>query len=75
MTYTGTVSKGTVILPPEAKLLDGTKVRVEPIEEYSRPEPVGKRLLAPVGADDDLPEDFAENHDHYIRGAPRRSAS
>ncbi len=72
MTYTGTVSKGTVILPPEAKLPDGTKVRVEPIEDISQLEPVGKRLLALAGAAGDLPEDFAQNHDHYIHGAPRR---
>ena len=68
MTYTGTVSKGIVILPPEAELPDGTKVRVEPIEDFSRSEPVGKRLLALVGTADDLPEDFAENHDYYIHG-------
>jgi virulence-associated protein VagC len=74
MTYTGTVSKGIVILPPEAKIPDGTKVRVEPIEDVSRVEPVGKRLLALVGSADQLPEDFAQNHDHYIHGAPRRSA-
>jgi hypothetical protein len=33
--YTGTVSKGTVILPPEAKFPDGTKVCVEPFDEGS----------------------------------------
>ncbi len=73
MTYTGTVSKGIVILPPEAKLADGTKVRVEPIEDLSRSEPVGKRLLTLAGTADDLPVDFAQNHNHYIHGAPRRS--
>jgi len=72
MTYTGTVSNGIVILPPEAKLADGTKVRVELLEDVSRLEPVGKRLLALVGSADELPEDFADNHDHYIHGAPRR---
>lgn len=55
-----------------ASLPDGTKVRVEPIEDSSRLEPVGKRLLALVGTADELPEDFAQNHDHYIHGAPRR---
>ncbi len=72
MRYTGTVSKGIVILPPEAKLPDGTQVRVEPIEDFSRLEPAGRRLLPLVGAADDLPEDFAQNHDDYIHGAPRR---
>lgn len=53
MKYTGTVSKDTVILPPEAKLPDGTKVRVEPLDEGSatllRPrwvQPTVENLLA-----------------------------
>jgi hypothetical protein len=25
-----------------------------------------------IGAADGLPEDLAENHDHYIHGAPKR---
>ena len=32
MSYTGTIEKGIVKLPPEVKLPDGTKVRVEAIE-------------------------------------------
>jgi len=32
MSYTGTVERGIVKLPPEANLADGTKVRVEPID-------------------------------------------
>ena len=31
MSYTGTVEKGMIKLPPEAALPDGTKVRVEPL--------------------------------------------
>jgi hypothetical protein len=69
MTYRGTVSKGTVILPPEAKLPDGTEVLVEPIEGAY--EPVGQKLMALAGILEHLPEDFAENHDHYIHGAPK----
>jgi virulence-associated protein VagC len=71
MTYLGTVSNGVVILPPEARLPEGAQVRVEPIGDA---EPVGKKLLALAGTVKDLPEDFAENHDHYIHGAPKRSA-
>jgi hypothetical protein len=74
MTYLGTVSNGVVILPPEAKLPEGTKVRVESIVEAAPSDPVGKKLLALAGTVKDLPEDFAENHDHYIHGAPKRSA-
>lgn len=72
MTYRGTVSKGIVILSPEAKLPEGTEVCVEPIEDVSSLEPIGKKLMALAGILKDLPEDFAENHDHYIHGAPKR---
>jgi len=72
MTYRGTVLNGTVILPPEAKLADGTQVRVEPLEGASPLEPVGKKLLALAGTVKDLPADFAENHDRYIYGTPKR---
>jgi hypothetical protein len=72
MIYTGTVSNGTVILPSEAKLANGTRVRVEPIEEISAKEPVGRKLMALAGILTELPDDFAENHDHYIHGAPKR---
>lgn len=72
MTYRGTVSKGTVILPSEARLPDGTQVRVEPIDDVSEFEPVGKKLMALAGILKDLPEDFAENHDHYVHGTSRR---
>ncbi len=70
MTYRGTVSNGTVILPSEAKLPDGTEVLVEPVAGPS--EPVGKKLMALAGILKDLPDDFAENHDHYVHGAPER---
>jgi len=38
VTYKGTVKNGVVVLPPDAKLADGTKVRIEPVngEESGR---------------------------------------
>jgi hypothetical protein len=72
MSYTGTVSKGTVILPSDAKLPDGTRVRVEPIEEIPAAESIGKKLVKMAGILKDLPSDFAENHDHYVHGTPKR---
>jgi hypothetical protein len=71
VTYKGTVSRGTVILPPDANLPDGTSVRIEPIEEPLPFESVFKKLSVLDGAIKDLPEDFAANHDHYIHGTPR----
>jgi hypothetical protein len=36
MSYTGTIENGVVKLPPEAGLVEGTKVRVEPLEPPPR---------------------------------------
>jgi hypothetical protein len=43
---------------------------VEPLGDVS--EPVGKKLMALAGILKDLPENFAENHDHYVHGSPKR---
>lgn len=72
MTYKGTVSKGVVVLPPEANLPEGTQVHVAPVEDSPQFETVARKLAALDGVIKDLPEDFAENHDHYIHGAPKR---
>ncbi len=72
MTYIGTVSKGKVILPPEAKLPEGAKVQVTPVRTFAKTGRAGKWLLQFAGVVRDLPPDFAERHDHYIHGARKR---
>lgn len=72
MTYIGTVAKGAVVLPPDVKLPEGTRVRVEPLDEPVKDMPVGNWLLRFAGVVKDLPPDFAENHDHYIHGTPKK---
>jgi len=64
----GKVRKGTVVLPPDANLSDGTPVRVESLEEIS----LAKRLKNVIGGVEGLPPDFAENHDHYIHGTSKK---
>lgn len=32
----------------------------------------GQALLEVAGAAEDLPDDYAANHDHYLHGAPKR---
>jgi len=66
MGYVGKVRKGTVVLPPEANLPEGTTVRVEPVETLAA------RLKDVIGAVQEMPPDWAENHDHYIHGAPKK---
>ena len=68
MSYVGKVIKGTVILPPGTDLPEGTPVRVEPLRE----EPLAKRLKKVIGSVEGLPSDFAENHDAYIHGTPKK---
>ncbi|MBZ5514762.1 MAG: hypothetical protein LAN62_07940 [Acidobacteriia bacterium] len=68
MSYMGKVTKGTVVLPPGVTLPEGTAVRIEPVKE----EPLAKRLKHVIGSVEGLPPDFAENHDHYIHGTPKK---
>lgn len=68
---TGTVQSGTVVWdggPPP----DGTKVTaaVPAPDEADQPTLIG--LLKFAGKAVGLPADFAEQHDHYIHGTPKR---
>ena len=84
MTYRGHVKKGVVVLDSPADLPDGAEVEVRLVGEPKTPAaphrsesgalpPWAKKareLLPRMPRD--LPEDFAEQHDHYIHGAPKR---
>jgi hypothetical protein len=76
MSLEGRVEDGRVVFDGPVPLPDGTPVRVEPL-------PVVPRVADPktswlegleevVGAIDDLPEDLALNHDHYLYGTPKQ---
>lgn len=71
-TYTGEVRNGVVVLPEGVALPEGTVVRVQPIEEVPRRSALAERLLRIAGTAEGLPEDLAENLDHYLHGRPRR---
>lgn len=79
MSYIGKVENGVVVLPPEAKLPEGSEVRVERVEAplTKQAEAVGEsfydRYKEFIGVFKDLPSDLAENHDHYIHGTPKRT--
>ncbi|MDO8545162.1 MAG: hypothetical protein Q7S40_32380 [Opitutaceae bacterium] len=73
MSITATVENNTIKLSAGVHLPDGTAVRVEPIEAEPRGT-FGKRYAEFVGAVKDTPGDLAENHDHYLYGAPKRTA-
>lgn len=78
MTYKGTVTKGTVVLPPDADLPDGMQVEVTPIlpGDGSTVAVGGEKSFADryrrfIGVCEG-PSDLAENHDHYIHGTPKK---
>ena len=70
MSYTGIVENGKVLLPADADLPTGTRVRIETLEPEN---PSLADSLQPfVGVFNDLPADLALNHDHYIHGTPKK---
>lgn len=69
MEATGKIVNGAVVFDNGASFPEGCRVRVA-MEDES--ESVGKRLLRFSGIIEGTPEDFAENHDHYIHGTPKK---
>jgi len=55
-------------LPPGVHVPDGTTARI--IFETGNSKPLAERYAGLIGITDALPEDMAENHDHYLHGAP-----
>ena len=77
MELTGVITNGTVVFDQPCNVPDGTKVivRVEASAETksgTTPSNVGQRLMKHAGTVTGLPEDMAEQHDHYLHGTPKR---
>jgi hypothetical protein len=74
MTVKGRYQNGTILLASDAPVLpEGTVVDVVV------PEPHLRGVLADLadefgGQIDHLPADFAEQHDHYIHGTPKKNS-
>ncbi len=68
MSFVGKVTNGTIVIPSDVKLPEGTVVRVEPLGD----ETLAQRLKDVIGTVEGLPADFAQNHDHYIHGTPKK---
>lgn len=75
MVLDGTVKNGVVVLDQPGQLPEGARVEVI-VKEAAAPStgtgPTLLGLLKLAGSLDDLPADFAAEHDHYIHGTPRR---
>ncbi|MGA2229598.1 MAG: hypothetical protein ABSH22_01620 [Tepidisphaeraceae bacterium] len=74
MTYRGRVKNGVIVLDPPAALPEGSEVNVSPKSDPETIPTLNERFKDVIGIVDDLPPDMAENHDHYIHGAPKRPA-
>lgn len=72
MTFQGTVEDGKIILDELVKLPNGSRVEVEVKAQSKAASPLGQALLQLAGTAVGLPEDMAEQHDHYIHGTPKR---
>ncbi len=77
MVYKGHVVNGAIVLDESVTLPEGTAVRIELAE--APPPPDGnsgpsftERFADFIGKAEGLPEDAAENLDHYLYGTPRR---
>jgi hypothetical protein len=77
MVYRGHVKNGMVVFESDPPPPEGAEVEVilrEPISEESPDHPcptLYERLKDVIGVVDDLPPDFARNHDHYLYGTPK----
>src|SRR5262245_38424999 len=72
MSFHGTVQNGVVVLDEQQQLPDGTRVEVIVHDSPVKQPTLRERLAKLAGTVDDLPEDMARNHDHYIHGAPKK---
>jgi hypothetical protein len=76
MVYRGHVKGGVVVFDKGAGLPEGTEVLIQPAPPAEEP-PAGRPTLAEqfadvIGTVPDLPPDMADQHDHYLHGAPKR---
>ena len=72
MLIEGTVQNGVVVLDQKEILPEGARVAVALQKPADKKPTLRERLLSLAGTVDDLPEDMAKNHDHYIHGAPKK---
>jgi hypothetical protein len=77
MTLRGRIRNGIVVLDEPTTLPEGTIVEVRAVEPTSQPAPATlyERYNSFIAAAEGLPEDLADEHDHYIHGTPTRAES
>ena len=73
MSYTGRVKNGGGVLPPEARLPDGTEVEVVPRELRPEEDPFLQVVVKTAKPRPHWPKDYALNHGHYVSGEPKKA--
>ena len=71
MELEGVVHNGVIVPDDATALAEGTRVRITPAP-LEKPRPFGERFAQFKGAVPELPEDLAEQQDHYRLGTPKR---
>lgn len=71
MTLRGHVRNGQITLDEPVSLPEGTALNIEVVETPDRPT-VWDKLLELAGTVEG-PSDWAQNHDYYIHGTPKRT--
>jgi hypothetical protein len=72
MTWKGHVKNGAIVLDEPVRLPDGITVRIEVDEKKSTTEEnalpsLAESLASVIGKAENLPADWSENHDRYLR--------
>ncbi len=70
MVYRGHVKNGTIVLDEDVTLPDGTLVTIQPVDPAAATAPsevptLYERFQNVIGKATGLPEDFADQHDHF----------
>jgi hypothetical protein len=72
MTYKGTIKNGVVVLAPDVDLPEGAEVDVTPRKIAQEVDPFAALALKLAKPRSHLPQDYALNHGHYVRGEPKK---
>jgi hypothetical protein len=72
MQLEGTVHNGVVVLESGCSLPEGTRVTVTPCPPTSSAPTHFDLFRDVIGQAVGLPEDMAMNHNHYVRGGPKK---
>jgi hypothetical protein len=71
MSFQGHIENGVVVFDEPTAFPEGATVRVE-LAGAPTGKSLAERYQDIIGTVHDLPEDMADNHDHYLHGTPKQ---